>query len=292
MNRKTKHAKACVIGWPVAQSLSPLIHQHWMQKHGIEGSYEAIAVDHGDLEKFLGGLRDDGMVGANVTIPHKQAVLNLVDDLSPTARSTGAVNTVIVAPNGHLSGLNTDGAGFINWLEEAAPGWQAGQAPALVLGAGGAARAIVAALLAAGVNELRLANRSTANAQALKDSAGSKATAVMPWDNRAAAARGAGLLVNTTPLGMTAMPPLEIDLSGLAPGAVVYDIVYAPLETELLSTARAGGFTAVDGLGMLCHQAALAFEAWFGVLPAVDSELRAKLEQALDGSARGSGQTT
>lgn len=286
MNTKTKHGKACVIGWPVAQSLSPLIHEHWMQKHGIEGSYEAIAIDHGDLEKFLGGLRCDGMVGANVTIPHKQAVLNLVDDLSPTARSIGAVNTITVAPDRRLHGLNTDGAGFINWLAEAAPGWRAGRAPALVLGAGGAARAIVAALLAAGVTELRLANRSTTNAEALKDSVGGAAIAVVPWDDRAAGARGAGLLVNTTPLGMTAMPPLEIDLSGLAQGAVVYDIVYAPLETELLSSARAGGFTVVDGLGMLCHQAALSFESWFGILPAVDNKLRAKLEQAINSSAK------
>ncbi len=290
MNTEVKFSKACVIGWPVAQSLSPLIHEHWMQKHGINGSYEAVAVDHGDLEKFLSGLQGAGMVGANVTIPHKQAVLNLVDDLSPTAKSIGAVNTITVAPDGHLSGLNTDGAGFVNWLEEAAPGWQAEQAPVLVLGAGGAARAIVAALLAEGVTELRLANRSMENAEALKDSTGSKAIAVVPWDDRAAAALGAGLLVNTTPLGMTAMPPLEIDLAGLAPGAVVYDIVYAPLETKLLSAARAGGFTVVDGLGMLCHQAALAFEAWFGILPAVDAELRAKLERTLSGVS--AGQTT
>lgn len=285
MNTKTKHGRACVIGWPVAQSLSPLIHEHWMQKHGIDGSYEAIAIDHGNLEKFLAALRGDGMVGANVTIPHKQAVLNLVDDLSPAARSIGAVNTITVAPDRRLHGMNTDGAGFINWLEEAAPGWRAGRAPVLVLGAGGAARAIVAALLAAGVTELRLANRSTTNAETLKDSAGGAAVAVVPWDDRAAGARGVGLLVNTTPLGMTAMPPLEIDLSGLAQGAVVYDIVYAPLETELLSSARAGGFTVVDGLGMLCHQAALSFEAWFGILPAVDNELRAKLEQAINSSA-------
>ena len=287
MNTEVKLSKACVIGWPVAQSLSPLIHEHWMQKHGINGSYEAIAVDHGDLEKFLGGLRGAGMVGANVTIPHKQAVLRLVDDLSPAAKSIGAVNTIVVAPSGRLSGLNTDGAGFVNWLKEAAPGWQGDNTPVLVLGAGGAARAIVAALLAAGVTELRLANRSMENAEALKDSAGSKAIAVMPWEDRAAAVRGVGLLVNTTPLGMTAMPPLEIDLAGLAPGAVVYDIVYAPLETELLSAARAGGFMVVDGLGMLCHQAALAFEAWFGILPAVDVELRAKLEQAISNGSAG-----
>lgn len=275
-------ARACVIGWPVAHSLSPLIHEYWMKKHGIDGAYDAIAVDIGDLAEFLRGLSRRGLVGANVTIPHKEAVLAMVDELDPVARAIGAVNTVVVQPGGRLRGLNTDGAGFLNWLMEATPEWTAEQGPVLVLGAGGASRAIVAALLGAGVAELRLANRSPGRAKALAKSIASACVTVVPWEDRSKAACGAGLLVNATSLGMAAMPALEIDLTGLSAAAIVYDIVYAPLQTPLLAAARAAGFRTVDGLGMLCHQAALAFEAWFGILPAVDSELRILLEAAIN----------
>lgn len=290
MSTNQKLSKACVIGWPVAHSLSPLIHEYWMQKHGIEGSYEAVAVDPGDLESFLPGLGSGGFVGANVTIPHKESVLALVDDLDSTARQIGAVNTILVGPGGRLSGLNTDGAGFLNWLRETMPDWSADQAPALVLGAGGAARAIVAALLGAGIQELRLANRSIERARALAERVGDDRVAVIPWGERSVAAKNVGLLVNTTSLGMAAMPSLEIDLAGLDKSAIVYDIVYAPLETPLLAAARAEDLGTVDGLGMLCHQAALAFEAWFGILPLVDGGLRALLEQTIENAGQKAGQ--
>lgn len=278
----TKTTKACVIGWPVAHSLSPLIHNHWMRQHGIDGIYQAVAVDVGGLGDYLRGLERAGLVGANITIPHKQAAIALVDALDPVAEKVGAVNTVIVRPGGQLFGLNTDGAGFLNWLAEAAPEWRIGQAPALVLGAGGAARAIVAALLDGGIPELILTNRSAGRAEILAENITSKRLSVIPWEERSAATTGAGLLVNCTSLGMTEMPGLEIDLSGMDKGAIVYDIVYAPLKTPLLAAGSVLGLKTVDGLGMLCHQAALAFEAWFGVLPAVDRELREMLEQAIN----------
>lgn len=282
--------KACVIGWPVAHSLSPVIHNYWMNKYNIDGGYDAIAVDIGGLEGFLRGLSRRGMVGVNITIPHKEAVAALVDDLDPTASAIGAANTVLVQADGRLLGLNTDGAGFMNWLKEAAPGWTADQGPVLVLGAGGAARAIVTALLGAGVTELRLSNRSAGRAESLAKSLGDKRVTLVPWEGRNEATHGVGLLVNATSLGMVAMPPLEIDLSGLSQRAIIYDIVYAPLETELLAAARAGGLVAVDGLGMLCHQAALAFEAWFGILPEVDKELRQLLQRAINKANKHTGQ--
>lgn len=288
MNKDSKLRKACVIGWPVAHSLSPIIHQYWMKEHGVDGAYEAIAVDHGDLEDFIHSLRAGEMAGANVTIPHKQAVLRLVDVVDPAARAIGAVNTIVARPDGSLHGLNTDGDGFLNWLRQAVPDWQAADTTVLVLGAGGAARAIIVALLGAGVARLRLANRSAEHAGALEKDITDPRLTLVPWEDRSNATAGAGLLVNATALGMIAMPPLEIDLGGLREGAVVYDIVYAPLETELLRQAAAAGYGVVDGLGMLCHQAALAFEAWFGILPVVDEELRARLERAISDAGRAS----
>ncbi len=290
MNRDSKFRKACVIGWPVAHSLSPIIHQYWMKEHGIEGTYDAIAVDHGGLEDFIRSLRAGEMAGANVTIPHKQTVLGLVDVVDPAARAIGAVNTIVAQPDGSLSGLNTDGDGFLNWLRQAVPDWRPADTIVLVLGAGGAARAIIVALLGVGVAELRLANRSVENAEALKDDIADPRLTLVPWEDRSGATAGAGLLVNATALGMAAMPPLEIDLGGLRQNAVVYDIVYAPLETELLRRAAAAGFRAVDGLGMLCHQAALAFEAWFGILPVVDEDLRARLERVINDAGQASGE--
>lgn len=290
MNKDRKFRKACVIGWPVAHSLSPIIHEYWMKEHGIDGSYDALAVDHGGLEEFVRSLRAGDMAGANVTIPHKQAALALVDMVDPAARAIGAVNTIVARPDGSLRGLNTDGDGFLNWLRQAVPDWQAADTTVLVLGAGGAARAIVVALLGAGVAELRLANRSAQHARKLQDDIANPRLTLVPWEDRSNATTGAGLLVNATALGMIAMPPLEVDLGGLRESAVVYDIVYAPLETELLRQAAAAGFKAVDGLGMLCHQAALAFEAWFGILPDVDEELRARLERAISDAGRASGE--
>lgn len=264
---------AGVMGWPIAHSRSPRLHGHWLQRHGVAGAYLPLLVAPDDLERALAGLRAMGFRGCNVTLPLKEKALALVDRADPLAQRIGAVNTIMVASDGALAGSNTDGFGFIENLKAGAPHWQAGAGPAVVLGAGGAARAVVAALLDAGVGEIRLLNRNAERAQALKQALGGP-IAVLPWRERSAALHGAGLLVNTTSLGMSGHDELEIELDALPQTAVVNDIVYVPLMTALLQRARARGNAAVDGLGMLLHQARPGFEAWFGVAPAVDEQLR------------------
>ena len=269
---------AGVMGWPVGHSLSPRLHGFWLDRYGIDGAFLPLAVTPERFESALRGLVDAGFRGVNVTVPHKQAALALCDETAPLAARIGAVNT-LVFEDGRLKGSNTDAFGFLENLRQGAPTWNAAAGPALILGAGGAARAVAVALLDAGVAELRLANRTTARAEALAEELGAKklggrVTAV-PWEARGAALEDLTLLVNSTNLGMTGQPPLELDLERLPTGAVVIDIVYAPLETGLLAQARARGNPAVDGLGMLLHQARPGFEAWFGVAPEVTAELRA-----------------
>ncbi len=256
---------AGVIGNPVVHSRSPMLHNHWLARHRIDGAYVPLPVQQADLAAALRGLRAAGFAGANVTIPHKEAVLALCDHVDESARRAGAVNTLVFGPRG-VSGSNTDGAGFLANLT--AHGVSP-RGPALLLGAGGAARAIAAALLDAGA-AVAICNRSHERAQALR--------AVMPelelvgWEARANAAAGRALLVNTTSLGMHGQPPLDITLSGASPDLVVADIVYVPMETALLARARAQGLRTVPGLGMLLHQAVPGFAAWFGVTPEVDRE--------------------
>jgi shikimate dehydrogenase len=269
---------AGVVAWPVGHSLSPRLHGFWLEHHGIDGAYLPLAVAPERFESALRSLGDMGFRGVNVTIPHKQAALALCDEVAPLAARIGAVNT-LVFENGRLKGSNTDAFGFLENLRQGAPAWDpptwdptAG--PALILGAGGAARAVAVALLDAGAPELRLANRTAARAEALAEELGGQVTAV-PWARRGAALEDLALLTNTTSLGMAGQPPLELDLDPLPTGALVTDIVYTPLETELLVGARARGNPVVDGLGMLLHQARPGFEAWFGVLPEVTAELRA-----------------
>ncbi|MBO6518810.1 MAG: shikimate dehydrogenase [Rhodospirillales bacterium] len=269
-----KTIKAGVIGWPVEHSLSPRLHGFWLDKYGIDGVYLPLPVAPPNIEDAIRALPKLGFVGANVTVPHKEAAFKTVDTLSDTAKAIGAVNTIVCDEDGELYGDNTDAFGFIENIRAGAPGWRPSDAAAVVLGAGGAARAVIAALLDAGVPEIRLANRTKARADELLAHFGHGLT-VADWDERNAAMNGAGLLVNTTTLGMTGKPPLDVDLSGLSVAAVVNDIVYAPLETHLLADATARGLTAVDGLGMLLHQARPGFEAWFGVRPDVDAALRA-----------------
>jgi len=266
--------KAGVIGWPVDHSLSPRLHGFWLEQMRIDGVYLPLPVAPDDIEDAIRALPKLGFAGANVTVPHKEAAYRTVDRLSDTAKAIGAVNTIVCDTDGTLSGDNTDAFGFMENIRTGAPDWAASAAPALVLGAGGAARAVICALILAGVSEVRLANRTRERSDELVRHFGEKVVAV-DWDDRDGAAGGAGLLVNTTTLGMTGKPPLEIDLGRLAPGAVVNDIVYAPLETALLKDAAARGYTAVDGLGMLLHQARPGFEAWFGARPNVDDALRA-----------------
>ena len=272
--------KACVIGWPIEHSRSPLIHNHWLDRYGIEGAYEKCAVAPDELEQFLRAMPEAGWAGCNVTVPHKEKVVGLVEVDDPFTRRLGAVNTVYVR-DGRLHGTNTDGIGFVRNLQVRAPQWQASGGPAVVLGAGGAARAVVAALIDAGVPEVRIVNRTEERARTLAGTFGAAACA-HDWMRRADLLSDCTLLVNTTTLGMTGAPALDLELGRLAPDAVVYDIVYAPLETDLLSRARARGNPVVDGLGMLLHQAAPGFALWFGVEPEVTDELRALIVADLE----------
>jgi shikimate dehydrogenase len=263
---------AGIMGWPVKHSRSPRLHGYWLALHGIDGAYVPLPVEPAKLETALRALPALGFVGVNVTVPHKAPALSFVDRVNPVARRAGAINTVIVAEDGTLEGRNTDAFGFLAALQQDAPAWPA-ERPAVVLGAGGSARAVVVALIDAGATEIRLANRTRAKAEALLELG--PAVRVVEWTQRDAALEGAGLVVNTTTLGMGGQPPLELDLKALPGDAVVNDIVYSPLETPLLAAARARGNAAVDGLGMLLHQARPAFHAFFGLDPAVTPALRA-----------------
>lgn len=262
---------AGVIGWPVGHSRSPRLHGYWLEKLGIDGAYLPLPVRPEDFETVLKALPRMGFVGANVTVPHKEQALGLVDEIDPLAARIGAVNTVVVKPDGRLRGLNTDAYGFLQNLLAARPDRRFLAGPAVVLGAGGAARAVVAALVDAGVTEIRLINRNVERGQKLATDLGGPIR-VLGWDRLDLA--GAGLLVNTTSLGMSGQPPLDLDLSTLPQEAVVNDIVYAPLMTELLSRAQARGNPVVDGLGMLLWQAVKGFSLWFGQCPDVTPELR------------------
>ncbi len=273
--------RAGVMGWPVAQSRSPVLHGFWLAQYKIDGSYERLPVPPDALERALRALPGRGFAGCNLTIPHKERALMLVDRLEGAARRIGAVNTVVVAADGTLEGRNTDGFGFHANLVAAMPGWSAAAGPAVVLGAGGGARAIVAALIDHGAPEIRLLNRHRGRAEGLAAALGGPVT-VLDWARRGAALAEAALLVNTTSLGMAGQPPLDLALDALPRSAVVNDIVYVPLETPLLAAARARGNPVVDGLGMLLHQARPGFAAWFGVEPEVTPALRAHVLASLE----------
>jgi len=282
--------KSGVMGWPVAHSLSPALHGHWLARYGIAGSYDAIPVRPEDLQAALAGLPEQGFRGVNLTVPHKEAALGFVDGIDDTARRIGAVNTIIVDDGGTLSATNTDAYGLIENIRAgaaAALDGRFGGRPAVLLGAGGAARAAVVGLADAGVADIRVVNRTVARAEALSELVGGSGVRVgaYGWDAAADALTDAGLLINTSTLGMAGQPPLELDLTGLPSDAVVNDIVYAPLETALLAAARARGNPVIDGLGMLLHQARAGFRAWFGVDPDVDEDLRAAVLAARDEQA-------
>jgi len=265
---------AGVMGWPVAHSLSPRLHGHWLCRYRIDGAYVPLAVPPERLEQALRALPALSFAGVNLTIPHKEPAALLVDRLAPAAARIGAVNTVVVEPDGTLLGDNTDGFGFIASLTESGAGWRAAAGPAVLLGAGGAARAVAVALLDAGAPEVRLLNPTPDRAHALALDVGGPVQAVS-WRERNAALDDAALLANTTSLGMQGQPPLVLALDALPRSAVVTDVVCTPLMTALLAVARARGNPVVDGLGMLLHQARPGFRAWFGVDPAVDQDLRA-----------------
>ncbi|NBX66735.1 MAG: shikimate dehydrogenase [Proteobacteria bacterium] len=271
----TVFKKAGVIGWPISHSKSPLIHGYWLDKQGLSGTYEAIPIKPEDLEKEVAKLKQDGFCGFNVTVPHKQAIMPLLSTISADAKRIGAVNTVIIRPDGSTEGRNTDAFGFIENLKEGAKNFDFQKGPAIVLGAGGAARAVVHALGLEGASEIRIVNRTLARAQELASAfPGTKAYG---WGHLPNLMQDAALLINTTSLGMKSQPELDIDLAPLPTAALVHDIVYAPLNTRLLTEAQKRGNPTVTGIGMLLHQARPAFEAWFGILPVVDENLRAKV---------------
>ncbi len=274
--------KACVIGWPVEHSRSPLIHGHWLEKHGIGGSYTKQSVAPADFDDFVRAMPGRGFAGGNVTVPHKEAALKCAEVVDQAARKIGAANTLWFE-DGKLHASNTDAYGFLANLDEGAPGWDEGNPIAMVLGAGGASRAILHALLSRGIKQIRLLNRTFSRAEALAAHFGGQVL-VQEWDARNVQLEGCGLLVNATTLGMTGEAPLEIDLAGLGKNAVVTDLVYAPLQTDLLKRAEEKSLRCVDGLGMLLHQAVPGFEKWFGVRPQVTRELRALIAADIESS--------
>jgi len=271
---------AGVIGWPITHSLSPRLQNCWLDRYGIDGAYVPLGVRPEDAEAAMRMLPRLGFAGFNVTAPHKQAAYLIVDERTPLAARMGAVNTVIIDAQGRMTGDNTDGYGYIESLRQTVPDWRGNEGPAVVIGAGGGARGVVAALLDSGTPELRLINRNQARAEVLAEELGGPIT-VVPWDGRHAALEGAAFLVNVSSAGMIGNPPLDLDLAKLPMAAVVSDIVYVPLETPLLKQARARGNPTVDGIGMLLHQARPGFRAWFGVDPAVDDDLRSFVLKAV-----------
>jgi len=273
---------AGVMGWPVQHSQSPRLHGYWLDQYGIDGAYVPLPVRPEDFEGAFRALPLLGFSGVNITVPHKQTALELVDILDPMARQIGAINTVVISDDGNLTGYNTDGFGFLENLNRGCPGFDPEAGPAVVLGAGGAARAVACSLIAAGVSDLRLVNRTRDRADALAGSIQGPVS-VYDFSDTDHALDGANLLVNTTSLGMEGHPPLTISLDALPVQALVNDIVYAPLRTDLLKTAEARGNSVVDGLGMLLHQARAGFEKWFGVMPDVTDDLRAHVLKGMGG---------
>lgn len=265
-----------VIGHPIAHSRSPLIHGHWLKRYDLAGSYEAVDVAPAALGPFVTRLKDGEFAGGNVTFPHKEAIQTFLDEIGPAARAVGAVNT-LWREGRRVHADNTDVLGFLAHLDASVPGWEARTGTALVIGAGGAAKGICYGLIQRGVPRILLVNRSRARAEELAAALG-QAIVLRDWSDAAACVGEAGLIVNTTALGMQGQPALDLDLSALKPGTIVDDIVYVPLQTPLLAEAQRRGGIAVDGLGMLLHQAVPGFARWFGLTPQVTPELRSLIE--------------
>ena len=288
MAHTDKFLLAGVMGWPVMHSRSPTIHNHWFEKHGLAGRYLPLAIQPAGLEAALRALSALGFAGCNLTIPHKQAAMQIVDEVQESARLIGAISCVTVREDGRLVGSNNDAFGFMRNLQQAQPQWRAEAGPAVVIGAGGGARAVCFGLLQAGVRELRVVNRGAMRAQTLVQelvqklgSTSGASIAAHAWDERHAALDGAALVVNTTSQGMVGQGVLDLSLDRLPRNAIAADIVYIPLETPFLAAARARGNATVSGLGMLLHQGPLAWKAWFGIEPEVTDELFRLVERSL-----------
>ncbi|MDH3263762.1 MAG: shikimate dehydrogenase [Paracoccaceae bacterium] len=273
---------AAVMGYPVLHSRSPLMHNHWFAEMGLPGSYVPLLIEPGKLGPALRALHPLGFAGCNLTIPHKQEAMGIVDEVDEVARRIGAISCVVVREDGTLFGTNNDWRGFLGNLHDTAPDWRADAGPAAVIGAGGGARAVVHALLSEGAPELRLVNRTRARAETLAAEFG-EGVRVLPWEGRAEALDGVATVVNTTSQGMQGMPPLDLPLDHLPRAALAADIVYTPLETPFLATAKARGNATVGGLGMLLHQGPPAWKLWFGLEPKVTPELRRKMEASVLG---------
>jgi shikimate dehydrogenase len=277
MTHADRFLLAGVMGFPVMHSRSPRLHNYWLAHYGLPGTYLPLAITRERLGAALRALPALGFSGCNLTIPHKQAALDLVDNVDALARRIGAVNCVVVLPDGSLAGHNHDAFGYIESVREAHPSWRADTGPIVVIGAGGGARAVLVGLIEQGAREIRLVNRTAGRAQELERKLGRPITAI-EWQRRERALDGAAMLVNTTNQGMVGEPALELSLDMLPVNALVSDIVYIPRETPLLAAARMRGNPTVNGLGMLLHQARPAFHAWFGIMPDVTTELRAMIE--------------
>jgi shikimate dehydrogenase len=264
---------AGVMGWPVAHSRSPSIHNYWIQLHKLTGAYGIFPVAPQNLEMAISGIRALGIAGCNITIPHKVAAMQFVDWVDPLAKRIGAINTIVAKPDGTLHGFNNDAFGYIESLREAVPAWNANAGPVVVLGAGGAARAIIVGLINEGASEIRLMNRTKNKADEIANEFANTVKSY-EWHERHDALNGCALLINTTSLGMQGQEELDLQLNQLPSTALVSDVIYAPMETQLLMRARLRGNNTVNGLGMLLNQARPAFNAWFGVMPEVTVELR------------------
>jgi shikimate dehydrogenase len=280
MSSPDRFLLAGVMGWPVMHSRSPILHNHLFERSGLSGTYVPLAIEPAGLDAALRSLAPLGFSGCNVTIPHKERALGIVDTVDPVARRIGAISCVIVRPDGSLAGTNNDAFGFVHNVLQRQPGWRADEGPLAVIGAGGGARAVVYSLADRGAREIRVINRTVARAEALAREFGPPVTAVA-WEERHRALEGAAMLVNTTSQGMVGQPPLDLALDTLPQSALVCDIVYVPVDTPLLAAARRRGNRTVDGLGMLLHQARPAWHAWFGLEPEITPELRAVVEATL-----------
>jgi shikimate dehydrogenase len=271
---------AGVMGWPVMHSRSPLLHNYWFRQHGLAGAYVPLAIEPGKLADALRALYPLGFAGCNLTIPHKQAAMSVVDEVDEVARRIGAISCVTVRDDGSLTGANNDCYGFIEHLKQTCLSWRADAGAAVVFGAGGGARAVCYALMREGVSEIRVINRTLERAQHLAADFGPPLRA-LPWSGRNDALAGAGIIVNTTSQGMMGQPPLDIRLDAAPLSALAYDIIYVPLETPFLAAARQRGLATLNGLGMLLHQGRPAWKNWFGIDTAVTDELRTALEDSL-----------